>query len=294
METVVLTTPWGSLESFAGDLITDQLREYGAHQRSDLALLLSLLRPGDTVLDVGAHIGTYTIPIAQTIGPAGQVIAIEPLEEHYVLLQRNLERNRLTDRVQTIRAVAGGEATFLGANTGNSGSARFGTEGGELDSAILGVKLDDLAATGVSLVKIDVEGMEALVLRSAQELLHRDRPIVVFETGPESDVREVVNQFAGLDYAFLVNLHHRSGREDVFETGRLPSLKSRSLVSHLILPLPLLDVVAIPRDSNRWPAVVRSSFATTAVLTYRRARLTLGRLRRSARSRLASTTPRAS
>jgi hypothetical protein len=58
VETVILSTPWGSLESFAGDLITEQLHDYGAHQRSDLAFLLSLLRPGDTVVDVGAHVGT--------------------------------------------------------------------------------------------------------------------------------------------------------------------------------------------------------------------------------------------
>ena len=57
METEIVTTPWGSLESFAGDLITDQLNECGAHQRSDLALLLSLLRSGGTAIDMQYHIG---------------------------------------------------------------------------------------------------------------------------------------------------------------------------------------------------------------------------------------------
>ena len=288
METVIVSTPWGSLESFAGDLITDQLSEFGAHQRSDLALLLSLLRPGDTAIDVGAHIGSYTIPITRAVGPAGQVIAIEPLDEHYVLLRRNLERNHLTDRVRTIHTLAGKEAKFLGARSGNTGSSRFGSKGGALKVKCPGVKLDDVAPSGVALVKIDVEGMEAEVLRSARELLHRGRPLVVFETGAGSEVREVVNQFAGLDYSFLVNLHQRGGHEDVYEAGRLPSLSSRSLASRLILPLPLLDVVAIPNDSNRWPAVVRSAFATSSVLTARRARLELGRLRRSLRSRLAT------
>ncbi len=216
------------------------------------------------------------------------MIAIEPLEEHYALLQRNLERNGLTDRVQTIRALAGGEANFLGANSGNTGSARFGRKGGDLKVKFPVVKLDDVAPSGVALVKIDVEGMEAEVLRSARELLRRDRPIVVFETGTGSDVREVVSQFAGLDYSFLVNLHQRSGQEDIFETGRLPNLSSRSLASRLVLPLPLLDVVAMPNGSNRWPASVRSAFATSSVLTARRTRLKLGRLRRSIRSRLAT------
>jgi FkbM family methyltransferase len=290
VETVILSTPWGSLESFAGDLITEQLHDYGAHQRSDLAFLLSLLRPGDTVVDVGAHVGTYTVPIAQTVGAAGRVIAVEAVEDHYVLLERNLERNGLTDRVHAVHALAGGVAkSFLGASAGNSGSARFGDKGGGRKEKFPGVKVDDIAPSGVALVKIDVEGMEAEVLRSARGLLHRDRPVVVFETGTGSDIREVTDQFGGLDYSFLVNLHQRSGHEDVFEAGRLPSPSGRGLASRLVLPLPLLDVVAIPNDSNRWPASVRSASDTTSVLAYRRARLTLGRLRLSIRSRLAPT-----
>ncbi len=291
METVILSTPWGSLESFAGDLITEQLHDYGAHQRSDLAFLLSLLRPGDTAVDVGAHVGTYTVPIAQTVGAAGRVIAVEAVEEHYVLLERNLERNGLTDRVQAIRALAGGAAKSFGRAPGNSGSARFGDKGGGRKEKVPGVKVDDIAPSGVALVKIDVEGMEAEVLRSARELLHRDRPVVVFETGTGSDIREVTDQFAGLDYSFLVNLHQRSGHEDIFEAGRLSSPSRRNLASRLVLPLPLLDVVAIPNDSNRWPASVRSASETTSVLAYRRSRLTLGRLRLSIRTRLASTRP---
>ncbi len=208
------------------------------------------------------------------------------MQKHFALLQRNLARNQLTDRVQTIQALAGGEAKFLGAQAGNTGSARFGTKGGDLKVKFPGVKLDDVTTSGVALVKIDVEGMEAEVLRSARELLHRDRPIVIFETGTGSDVREVVSQFAGLAYSFLVNLHQRSGQDDIFEPGRLPSLSRRSLASRLILPLPLLDVVAIPNDSNRWPVDVGSAFATSSVLTARMARLRLGKLRLSIRNRL--------
>jgi FkbM family methyltransferase len=295
VETIILKTPWGLLESFAGDLITDQLHDYGAHQRSDLAFLLSLLRPGDTAIDVGAHIGTYTVPIAQTVGSAGRVLAIEPVEEHYVLLERNLERNHLTDRVLTFHALAGGEAKFyLGAQAGNSGSARFAGKGGARKVQFPGVRVDDIAPSGVALMKVDVEGMEADVLRSARQLLHRDRPIVVFETGTGSDIREVTSEFAGLDYSFLVNLHQRSGHEDVFEPGRLPQLGSQNLASRLVLPLPLLDVVAIPNGSSRWPTSCQSALAASSVLVARRARLSLGKLRLSVRSRLATGSPKTS
>ena len=174
------------------------------------------------MIDVGAHIGTYAVPIAQTVGSPGRVLAIEPVEEHYVLLERNLERNHLTDRVLTFHALAGGEAKFhLGAQAGNSGSARFAGKGGARNVQFPGVRVDDIAPSGVALMKVDVEGMEADVLRSARQLLHRDRPIVIFETGTGSDIREVTSESTGLDYSFLVNLHQPSGHEDVFEPGRL-------------------------------------------------------------------------
>ena len=281
MDTIIVTTPWGSLEGFTGDLITDQLSAFGAHQRSDLALLLSLLRPGDIVIDVGAHIGTYTIPIARAVGPAGTVIAIEPVEEHYALLRRNLERNGLVTRVQTIPALAGEATAFLGATSGNTGSARFGRGGGDVKVVVPSVQLDDIAPTGVALVKIDVEGMELEVLQSARRMLERDRPIFIFETGSGSDPHYLGKEFARLDYSFIVNLHERGGEDDVFEAGRLPSLSPPSLTSRLISPLPLLDIVAIPSESDRRLNAVRSAFHTSAVLFARRARIALGRLRRS-------------
>src|ERR1700722_18443003 len=93
VQTEVIDTPWGTLEAFSGDLITKHLRKFGAHQRSDLALILSLLRRDDHVIDVGAHIGTFTIPIAQAVGEHGTVTAVEPVSAHLDVLRRNVARN---------------------------------------------------------------------------------------------------------------------------------------------------------------------------------------------------------
>jgi hypothetical protein len=174
--------------------------------------------------------------------------------------------------------------------TGNTGSARFRRKGGDTKVKFPVVRLDDITPSAVALVKIDVEGMKAEVVRSAPKLLHRDRPIVVFETDTRRDVRKVVSELAGLDYAFLVNLRQRGGQEDIYEAGRLPSLSSQSLASRFVLPLPLLDVVAIPNDSSRWPAHVRSTLFTSSV-TARKGRLKFGKLRLSYRSRLAGGYP---
>ena len=61
----------------------------------------SIIKPGDICVDVGAHIGTYTIPMAHIVGPDGLVVAIEPSPVRYIL-SINVKINGLQDRVVII------------------------------------------------------------------------------------------------------------------------------------------------------------------------------------------------
>jgi len=60
-ETERVETDHGTFRSFRDDLVTRQLRRFGAHQRNELAMLLGFVRPGDRVVDVGAHVGTFSV-----------------------------------------------------------------------------------------------------------------------------------------------------------------------------------------------------------------------------------------
>src|SRR5437868_4188080 len=51
---------------------------YGAYERGAVNLLQRLAHPGSIVLDVGANIGTFTLPLARAVGPAGTIYAFEP------------------------------------------------------------------------------------------------------------------------------------------------------------------------------------------------------------------------
>lgn len=120
-------TPFGTFEAFAGDLITWQLRTYGAHQRNELAMLLSVVRAGDHVLDVGANIGTFTVPLARQALPQGRVAAFEADADIAAVLARNVARNGLADTVTVVPAlVAAGAGSFTRrAVAGNTGATRF-------------------------------------------------------------------------------------------------------------------------------------------------------------------------
>ncbi|MBI2795313.1 MAG: FkbM family methyltransferase [Gemmatimonadetes bacterium] len=134
------------------------------------------VRPGDTVLDVGAHTGYATLRFAQWVGDRGRVVALEPLPGHVAAIRRNLELNGWLARATIVEAAAGdhtGGGRFIAGSGLNLGVGALatatpdGTAGEPLTVAT--VALDDWleagAITRVALCKIDIEGAEGLALR---------------------------------------------------------------------------------------------------------------------------------
>ena len=74
-------TIYGTFNSWKGDLITEQLKQYSAHTRNELAMIKSLIEHGDNILDIGAHIGTFSIPFSQFNGKSG--VTIQHPQRHH-------------------------------------------------------------------------------------------------------------------------------------------------------------------------------------------------------------------
>ena len=128
---------------FAGDqrLIMPRCVCWFGHWEPLLSRWLhATLRTGDVVVDVGANTGWYTLLAATAVGPSGRVVAIEPAASTRAALERNLSRNRAAN-VRTVASAVGREP------------------------APLPHLLTPEEAARVALVKIDVEGGEADVLR---------------------------------------------------------------------------------------------------------------------------------
>lgn len=156
---------------------------------AEIALLHRWVGPGDVAVDVGAHYGAYTLPLARLVGSRGQVVAVEPAGHARSVLSRNLRINGLHN-VVTVAAAAGSEKAHAilhlhrdrsRASLGRAPHAE--TAGAE---PVEVVPLDDVvpADRPVALVKIDAEGSELSCLKGASALLGRDRPVVVFEYMP--------------------------------------------------------------------------------------------------------------
>lgn len=154
----------------------------GTYEPEQTALFREHVRPGGTVLDVGAHVGYYTLLASTLVGDEGAVWSFEPDAENGGFLRRHVEINRLANVRVEPAAVSDrtGTASFA-AGTG-SGTGHL-EEGGDVE--VRTVRLDefcpanDIAPTAV---KIDVEGAEADVLRGARETLARHRPVVFLST----------------------------------------------------------------------------------------------------------------
>jgi FkbM family methyltransferase len=155
--------------------------------------------PGTAAIDVGANIGNHTVFFAAIIG--ARVHAFEPCPANHALLSHNVIANRIEDRVAVHRcALADAEGTGiieLGMPD-NFGTTRVRSGAGDVTVR----RLDDLDINEpVGLLKIDVEGTEAAVLRGAQRLITTWLPDICVEAGEADAFREVAALLLALGYA---------------------------------------------------------------------------------------------
>src|SRR5262245_17548711 len=166
----------------------------GAYERDEVTYARHFLRPGDTALDLGAHVGFFAVQMAAMVGPAGRVYAFEPFDANAELLERSIVENRFEGRLSVRRAAVGaasGSATLtFPVETLNSGGAYLLREGtapltGNLEKQVPVVALDDIELPHpVRFIKMDVEGAEPQVLDGAKRLMKHDRPVILSELHP--------------------------------------------------------------------------------------------------------------
>lgn len=175
------------------DFVSHTILETGTWEPDSWAAVREHLGSGATFVDVGAHIGTYTLRAAPIVGPAGRVIAIEPNPETVRKLQANIQASGATAVTVEPFACSDAEATlelFAGprSNSGETSLARTNAARDDKAGASYKVRarpldaiLQETGVTRVDAVKIDVEGAELLVLKGAPQTLDRFHPVVLIE-----------------------------------------------------------------------------------------------------------------
>jgi len=180
------------------DLIGLYLSLHGEFAEPEVELLSSLIHPGDTVIDVGANIGTLAVPLAGRLGPRGTMLCFEPQRYIHQMLCANLVMNGATNAFAFQVALdekpgsvdfsepdyrAGGNFGAVSLVSSETLPPRAAPFDGLAPGRISCLRLDDavIGLSGLRLIKVDVEGMEAAVLRGAASLIGRFRPIIYCE-----------------------------------------------------------------------------------------------------------------
>jgi FkbM family methyltransferase len=173
-------------------------------------VIIEYFRPkeGDIVIDIGAHIGRYTIIASKRVGANGKVVAIEANPSNFEMLNRNIKVNQLTNIISLNNAVYSKETKLklylpgeeLGHTTYNtvmSDRAKNEDKFVEVSANTLDYLLQLKEITDVNWIKIDVEGAEFEVLKGAHNLLLNSRNIVLLMEvhGSPNDYRLKLEEF---------------------------------------------------------------------------------------------------
>jgi FkbM family methyltransferase len=155
----------------------------GIFEPSETILFKELLAQGDTFIDIGAHIGWYTTIGSKLVGN-GNVVAFEPYKTNALTLKENLTLNNCTNVLVLEVALGDQEGTLaLASSDGDSGSVTALPWAHDGRSQVPLVALDevivDVDIRSAALIKIDVEGWEAHVIRGGERTVSGAKRVLV-------------------------------------------------------------------------------------------------------------------
>ena len=195
-------------------LVTDQyvgqsLDRYGEFSQGEADLFGQLIRPGWTILEIGANLGAHTVLLAKAAGPLGVVHAFEPQRTVFQILCANVALNALDNVYAHHAAVGRAAATIHVPRLNYAAFQNFGglSLGGYSEGDCVPViTADSLQLPACHMLKIDVEGMEGDVIAGAEQTLRRFAPALYVENDRQEKSAALIEQLLALDYRLYWHL----------------------------------------------------------------------------------------
>jgi FkbM family methyltransferase len=159
----------------------------------------------ETVIDVGASIGDFSIVVAKRFG-AKKVIAIEPDETLFDILVKNIKINRLEHIVKPVRYALGDRKGLVELYKSGDFITAIGSGHAEprlYPSTTLDELVEELGLEHVNLMKIDTEGSELLILKGALRTLRRFKPKIIVEVHSRRLRNEVLRMLSRINYKLI-------------------------------------------------------------------------------------------
>ena len=228
------TTIRGKVHGYDMHLLLSQWADRSAYflgrwYELDTQLFMAdVISANDTVVDIGANRGMFTLCASHLVGKNGRVMSFEPNPASRAILEREVSHNRIENITVIPMGLSDQKGTLvLNVPKHNSGEASFGNKFQSKGQAYVEVEAkvnrgdEVLADVTPSFIKIDVEGFEVAVIKGLQETLSRHKPVVLAEVIAEhlqicgTSVRALFETFEKLGYeGFRLGLQKANMRYD--------------------------------------------------------------------------------
>jgi FkbM family methyltransferase len=201
----------------------------GFYEPELVKYIIETLPQNGCLLDIGANIGSIAIPVGLA-RPDAKIISVEALPHNFNYLQENLKINGLKNIIPLNVCFSNdnGKLVRLYHHKIRLGSTSFHSlhskDFVELVTKTLDQQLKELSIDKVDMLKIDTEGSEALIFRGASDLLHKSKPIVLFEFN-ESYENAIEGLHAGAAQQILIDAGYKIFEFDHY-SGRKPLTKA--------------------------------------------------------------------
>ncbi len=164
-------------------VISQELIQTGKWEDFETKIFKNNINTGDVVLDIGAHIGYYTVIAAKIVGKEGRVYAFEPDPKNFSILQNNIALNGYKNVTLINKAVSDTEGlSNLFLNTKNTGDHRiYKSEKYNKGVKIETITLDNFfkSNTHIDLIKIDIQGAEVRALKGGQKIIKENENLKI-------------------------------------------------------------------------------------------------------------------
>ncbi|WP_141051380.1 FkbM family methyltransferase [Aliarcobacter cryaerophilus] len=239
--------------------IGKSIEKYGEFSYLEAKIFEQICKAGDVVIEVGANIGAHTLYLSKLVGN-GYVFAFEPQRLVFQNLCANLALNSISNVFAYQEAVSHENGSILIPECDFTKDNNFGginIENTKNGTTVNKQKLDNFLnkIDRLKLLKIDVEGMEILVIKGAKELIDKFRPIIYIENDRQEHSKELIELLWSLDYKMYWHLPRLYNKNNFFNEeenifGNIVSVNMFCI--HKDLDIKVIDMVEV-LDSSFHP-----------------------------------------
>jgi FkbM family methyltransferase len=184
---------------------------FGEYEKETNDLLFEYIKPGQTVLEAGANNGTETVLLSRLVGPAGKVLAFEPVEHIYQTLQLNLSINHCSNVITEQMALGENDRQLyfnvLSEDFCNQGMAsKYDEKSADAKVLVQQSSIDSWLIQQnirtIDFIKMDIQGAEIELLKGAEHTIQKSKPLIFTEATEDFlSIKKLFDTLTDLGYA---------------------------------------------------------------------------------------------